>query len=125
MNVDSLIKEWEYDQKFDRYEFIELDLEKKAVVVPDDGWEIVDVDPENFDEAVQKLTMNDTSLLRSPKTVTETSLNMEHPEKWYGKDAAMSMWLEKGSEIVKEFMFNTLATGTGKFIKKKGNKGKK
>ena len=124
MNVDSLIKEWEYDQKFDRYEFIELDLEKKAFVVPD-GWEIVDVDLENLAEAVQKLTMNDTTPLRSPKTVTETYLNMEHLEKWYGKDAAMSMWLEKGSDIVKEFMFNALETGTGKFIKKKGNKVKK
>eukprot|EP00090_Calanus_glacialis_P024776 TRINITY_DN38475_c0_g1_i2.p1 TRINITY_DN38475_c0_g1~~TRINITY_DN38475_c0_g1_i2.p1 ORF type:complete len:447 (+),score=99.58 TRINITY_DN38475_c0_g1_i2:133-1341(+) len=114
MNVDSMVEEWEKEEKQERIRFIEWDYETKAFPIPE-GWEVIQVDSDNFEKYLEKLP----SPKIIPKTLSETTLNFEHFTFWYGDGMDYLMaYQNMAGDIVDEYMYDAIETGTGKFIRK-------
>eukprot|EP00092_Neocalanus_flemingeri_P007017 GFUD01007578.1.p1 GENE.GFUD01007578.1~~GFUD01007578.1.p1 ORF type:complete len:524 (+),score=114.33 GFUD01007578.1:126-1574(+) len=114
MNTNTLLKTWQLEQIQKLFRYVEIDQETKTFAIPD-GWEIVDINMDNFDKYKEKFSKP----LPTPDKMPKFLLNMEIFSYWYGDgEESLMAYLNHSFDILMEYYYNSLQMGTGKFIMK-------
>jgi len=102
MNEGTILRTWQKEEIQELFRYVEIDQETNTFTIPD-GWEVVNVDMDNFDKHRKKFP-NEV-----PKKL---SYSFQEIDK-YGMDAMMI-----NDDILMEYYYNSLEMGTGRFIQK-------
>ena len=107
------VESWEKEEKQELIKYVEFNQETKTFPIPD-GWEILDVNTDNFDKYAEKLSRP----THIPQKLSETTLNYGLFSYWYKEEMESLTIFSDSHDIVIEYMLNSLELGTGKFIQK-------
>merc|ERR1719228_441096 len=110
-----MIDTWTKEENQELIRLIEIDPESKEFPIPN-GWEVLDVDYDDFDKYVNKLS----EPIGIPKNLGESTLNFEQFTYWHGEGMDSFIgYQNEASDIISQYMYYALQMGTAKFIQKK------